>query len=349
MNTRTTWICFALLSLAAGCGERKPSNAWRLSDPAYVPFAVHDIVVSGSSRFVGLTVDERPPNEVRDATGDLPVYVLDLQTGDHRRLGPRGQVLSIGGDQFIYSDSERSSQAPTLLRGLETIRTFEIGMNNGSWWNPRAGVAIFETNWPKETEGFSALTLVNPATGTAETVSVKEPSELLGVCPATGNFYTERHLPNDELAADEYDAQGEFIATLRPPLAVYSSGCRYVLPFASIGIHGPDDWAVFEAGSRTKVMDFPWIEDGKTDLHWFRAWNPRHDNLMLMYSQTARTQMYSIAVLDVAKRAVVKSWPNPENGPPIRWSGDGESVVTLRDHHIAFESLGPEVLGATTK
>jgi hypothetical protein len=312
-----------------------------------VPFAVTEIVVSANNRFAGLTVDERP--EPHDSSGDLPVYMLDLQTGEHRKLGARGQVLATGDDQFIYSDSERSSQPPILLRGLETVRTFDIGMNNGLWWNSKAATAILETGWPKEAEGFNALTLLNPATGTTEKVEVRETSELLAVCPSTGNFYTEHHLPDGKLAADEYDPSGKFLKTLASPLAVYSANCRYVLPFASIGLHGPDDWGIFDASSQAKLMDFPWREDGKTDLHWFRAWHPHLDNLMLMYSKDAKKDADTIDIMDVDKRMVVKSWLNPEGGPPIRWSGDGKSTVTVRDQHIVFERLGSEVLNSTNK
>jgi hypothetical protein len=34
--------------------------------------------------------------------GDLTVYVLDLKTGNHRRLGPDGILFPIATDQFIY-------------------------------------------------------------------------------------------------------------------------------------------------------------------------------------------------------------------------------------------------------
>ena len=346
-SARTTVLWMSLL-LAAACQRQQP-QIWRASDPTYVPFDVREIVVSANNRVVGVTVDERPANEPHIVSGDLPVYLLDLKTGNHHLLGSNGVLLPTLDDQFIYSESERSSKPPVLITGVDTVRTFEIGESNGAWWNSKTSTVIFETGWPKDVEGFNTLTLLKPAIGTTTTVHVQQTSELLGVCPATGNFYTEHRFANGELGVDEYDGNGKFIGNTHSPLAIYSANCRYVLPFAVVGAHGPDVWGVYEASTRTMLMDFPWKEDGKTDLHWFKAWNPRHDNLLLMYSQEARTKMDTIDLLDVSKRAVVKNWPSPEGSPPVRWSGDGEATVTVRDHHIVFESLGGIVVDSSTK
>jgi hypothetical protein len=198
---------------------------------------------------------------------------------------------------------------------------------------------IFESGWPQGEEGFSTLGLLDATAGKFTSVAVKEVSELVEVCPATGNFYTEHHYPNDELGVDQYDSAGKFVRANRTPLAVYSAACNYVLPFAAVSLHGPGDWGVFTAGAGEKIMDFPWNEDGKSDLHWFRAWNPHHDNLLLMYSTEAATRTDTIDVLDVRQRKVIKKWPHPEGSPPIEWVSDGESVVTVRDYHVVFEPL----------
>jgi len=338
-------VLLIILFMAAACQRQHSvaSETWRASDPTYVPFTVKEIVISASNRFVGLTVDEHPQTD-GEVLENFAVYILDLKSGAHRRLGSGdGPLVATTDDQFIYAESSRSSKAPALINGLDTIRTFEIGENNGLWWNAKTRTVLFETGWPKDREGFNTLTLLLPETGMSTMVNVREPSELLGVCPVTGNFYTEHRFANDELGVDEYDDSGKFIGTTHSSLAVYSPNCGYVLPFAAVGAHGPDDWGVFEARSRAKLMDFPWSEDGITDLHWFNSWNPnpRHDALLIMYSTEARSKTDTIDLLDVGKRSVVKSWPNPEGSPPVRWSGDGEATVTVRDHHIVFEPLGP--------
>jgi hypothetical protein len=198
---------------------------------------------------------------------------------------------------------------------------------------------MVETGWPRDTDGFNALSFINVMTGAIAKVSVQQTSELVGTCPATGNLYTEHRFPGDELGADEYEGNGKFIRTIRSPLAVYSADCTYALPFAAIGLHGPDDWGVFHAGSGGKLMDFPWNDDGESDLHWFRSWNPHRDNLLLMYSTEARTKTDTIELLDVAQRKVVKAWAHPEGSPPVEWSGDGEATVTVRDQHVVLDPL----------
>jgi hypothetical protein len=45
-------------------------------------------------------------------------------------------------------------------------------------------------------------------TGEIASVPMKEISELVGICPVTGNFYTEHFLPDQKEGADEYDVSG---------------------------------------------------------------------------------------------------------------------------------------------
>jgi len=335
---RALILCVSLI--AAGCRQQQSADVWRQSDPTYVPFAVQAIAASSSNRFVGLTVDERPQNDKQTLSSDYVVYMLDLKTGTHRKVGQNAELIALPDDQFFFFDSDKSSKPSMLIRGLDTVRTFDVGEHNGGWWNPKMGTIMMETGWPKDTDGFNALGLINVATGAVTKTAVQQTSELIGICPANGNFYTEHRSIKDELGADEYDGSGKFIRTIRSPLAVYSAECTYGLPFAAIGLHGPDDWGVFHAASGQKLMDFPWNEDGKSDLHWFRAWNPRRDSLLLMYSTEGATKKDTVDALDVAQRKVVKSWPHPEGSPPIEWSGDGSAVVTVRDQQVVFDSLG---------
>jgi hypothetical protein len=297
---------------------------------------VKEIAASGD-RYVGLTVDERPPGK-QTPTSDYVVYVLDTKTGQHRRIAQDGMLLATRNDEFVYFEFGKSSKPVILIHGLDT-RTFDIGEHNGGWWNPKTATLILETGWPQAAEGFNTLGLLNVTTGAMAKVPVREISERVGICAQTGNFYTEHHFQNDELGADEYDGNGKFIRSIHSPLAIYSSSCGYTLPFAVAGLHGPDDWGVFEAGSGTKLIDYPWVDDGKSDLHWFRSWNPRHDGLLLMYSTTASTRMDSIDAVDVSARKVVKSWPHPEDAAPVEWSSDGDATVTVRDEHVVFEQF----------
>jgi hypothetical protein len=332
----TRFAIASITFLVASC-QAQQSDTWRDSDPTYVPFPVKEIAAADGNRFVGLTVDERPQSGNQALTADYVVYVRDLKTGAHRRLGMNGDIIPTVNDQFIFVDSDRTSRPPRLINGLDDARIFEIGEHDGGLWNSKTNSVIFEKGWPRDAEGFNVLGLLAPSNGAVVTVKVPQVSELIGLCPATGNFYTEHRFSADELGADEYDGNGKFVRTIHSPLAVYSAACTYALPFAAIGLHGPDDWGVFEASSGTKLIDYPWNEDGKSDLHWFRTWNPSHDNLLLMYSTAAASKMDTIDVLDVVKRSVVKSWPHPEDSAPIEWSGDGEAIVTVRDNHVVFE------------
>ena len=226
-------VAASIALLGASCQSRQ-SETWRGSDPTYVPFAVKEIAPADGNRFVGLTVDERPKNQSQTLASDFVVYVLDLKTGDHRRLGMNGEIIPTGDDQFIYLESGRSSKPARLINGLDAVRALEIGEHNGGAWNPRTKSIIFEKGWPRDAEGFNVLGLLDPTTGAIVTTPVREISELVGICPATGNFYTEHRFSSDELADDEYESNGKFVRTNQSPLAVYSAACTYALPFAAM-------------------------------------------------------------------------------------------------------------------
>jgi hypothetical protein len=283
-----------------------------------------------SNRFVALNVDERPGPSNDNNRAALTNYLLDLKTGLHRQLDRDSELLATVDDEFVdYGDFGRSKRL-ALIHGLDTIRTFDIGEHNGATWNSKARVVILQTGWPSDSEGFNTVGLLNPETGAMKTVHLREPSELLRTCPMTGNFYTDQ---GDSI--NEYDSNGQFLRNLTSRLAVYSARCGYVLPFASVGLHGPEDWGVFDASSRARLMDFPWNED---EPRLFRGWNPRYDNLLLMSATVANTKTETIGIVDVREQRIVKSWPANVAAPAV-WSGDGEAIVTFRDQHVVFEPL----------
>jgi hypothetical protein len=112
-----------------------------------------------------------------------------------------------------------------------------------------------------------------------------------------------------------------------------------VLPFSAVSLHGPDDWAIYDAISGAQLRDFPWTEDGKHDLHSFIAWNPVYDHLLLMASNKAGAEIGTVDVLDVRHGVVIKSWAGNAEYAPTVWSGDGRSVVTIREHRVTFEGI----------
>jgi len=193
-------------------------------------------------------------------------------------------------------------------------------------------MAIFDTAWPGGREGFSEIALLNTASGQIVPVKLNEPSELLTTCATTGHFFTESFGPGDESGRAEYDSTGKFIGDSNSSLAVYSANCRYVLPFIAINGHGPADWAIFDATSGAKLMDFPWRNEPNSDSQWFSAWNPHYDNLLLTGSEGA-----GAAVIDIAQQKILRRIPY--NGAPVIFSGDGRATVTIREQHIVFDPL----------
>src|SRR5262245_27277871 len=260
-------LCFAVSS----CHSEDP-QVWLPGHQNYVPFPVSDIVVSEDNRFVGLTVDARSKTTEPVIASALSLYMLDLKTGVHKLLGSGDSFLRlVTGRQFLYYASEES---PVLLfDGLQEVRSFPIGRRRQGWWDAASQGSIFETDRPNDREGFSTIGLIDLKTGQMNSVELKEPTELLTVCGKTGRFYTESYDVN--VGRNEYDPNGVFISRTMSPLAVYSANCRYVLPFAALGPHGPDDWAVFQAESGIKLMDFRW-SDTDPRSYFFEQWNPRY-------------------------------------------------------------------------
>jgi hypothetical protein len=327
----------ALSKTEAGKGQDTEHQMWRAGDPTYVPFKIIEMSASADSRFVGLTVDERGDTDRPVTSGQLSIYVLDVKTGANRKMGDGDSLLlPISGQEFLFYDS---AESPILiLDGLQTARSFDIGRHDKGWWNRKS--AIFATAWPGDREGFNAIALLNTVTGDIVNVTLNQPTELLTVCPATGKFYTESFAANSAVGVDEYDLTGAFVRHLMSTLAVHSANCRYVLPFAALSPHGPDDWAAFESSSGSKLMDFPWSDDENVKSQLFAAWNPRYDNLLLVHSRH-RGDTWSTDVIDLEQRTTVKSWAGEV---PVIWSGDGTATITVREHHIVFEQLPIDVL-----
>jgi len=331
-------LCLALACAACQSTKATKAQVWRESDPAYVPFAVTEMVISENNRFTGLTVDERTQKSEALSSKELTVYILDLTTGEHRLLGDGSSALIPTASEehdFLYDSSSKSPVV--LIKGLQSVRSFAIDRGNGVWWNRKSRMAIFDTAWPQDREGFSAIALLNTETGDIVSVKLNASSERLAMCNATGHFFSESIDTNNESSAEEFDASGAFIGRLNSSLAVYSANCRYVLPFSALPAHGPDDWAIFEAASRLKLMDFPWSDDPAVDSQWFSEWNPHYDNLLLTGSEKA-----GAAVIDIAQQKILRRIP--DNGAPVIFSGDGRATVTVRDQHIVFDPLPADSL-----
>jgi hypothetical protein len=336
--------CCALLLFCSFAGSSNSDvQQWRSSDPAYVPFPVEGMAISPDNRFVALSVDEHPRKDGIPAGADaLTNYVLDLTTGYHRKVGSGEYkfVPASHGHSFLAYDQFSRSTKPLLFDGLRITRTLDVGDHSGGWWNPHTSSAIFETSWPTDRDGFNGVTIWNESTGNANRVHLHEITELLSFCPVTGHFFTEHWYSNvSGLGTDEYDAHGTFVKGTKQDRAALSARCRYVLPFSALALHGPDDWAIYDATSGAQLQDFPWNEDGKHDLHSFIAWNPVFDHLLLMHSEKASSESGSVDVLDVRHGVVIMSWADSTEGAPMVWSGDGSSVVTIRDHRVIVEKI----------
>lgn len=338
--------CASLLFCSIAASSDPDVQQWRSSDPAYVPFAVQKIAISTDNRFVALTVDEHPRKDGIPAGADgLTTYVLDLTNGDHRRFGSGNYTFVPSPHSHTFLVYGNSNEPPLLLDGLKTNRTLDVGNHDGGWWNPLTGGVMFEGSWPSDRDGFDGVTIWDESAGSANRVHLHEVTALLSFCAVTGHFFAEHWYSGDSrLGTDEYDAKGTFVKSIKQDRAVFSARCRYVLPFAALALHGPDDWAIYDATTRAQMQDFPWTEDGKHDLHWFIAWNPVYDHLLLMHSNKAGSEIGTVDVLDVRHGAVIRSWADTAEGAPLVWSGDGSSVVTIREHHVRFDRIGPDNL-----
>lgn len=335
-------LLIAATMLAADSNEM---GKWNSSDPTYVPFPVYSFVVSPDNRFVGMKVDEHPEKHLASipaAANWQTIYLLDLETGNHRNLGPGDGDLIPGpkDHKFIYlRNSGTSDDAFILFDGLEPTKKLQVGQHSGAWWNSFTNEVMFAAGWPGNQEGFNKVGFLETTTGRVNRTPLRAVTELMGVCRTTGHFFTEHWNPeSQEYSADEYDSHGNFLRGMGEPLAFYSAGCGYVLPFFAESPHGPEDWAVYEASTNKLLMSFPWDDSGKIDTHLFPEWNPRHDELLLVYTQHARTNNATMDVVDVRKRKFVKRWPD-RHAAPVVWAGDGKSVVTVRNHRFVFDPI----------
>jgi hypothetical protein len=302
-----------------------------------VPFPVHWLAVSADNRFVALKVDEqkRKLNSVPDWKS-LSVYMLDLQTGEHRRIGDGTTVLEPSPVGHIFT-ADNESDSVTLIDGLSVMKPLKTGRRAGAWWNGPNSI-LFQSAWPKNTEGFTEVGILNVTTGAVRHVKLREPTEALGTCATSRHFFTEGS-DSDAKMLDEHDPDGNYVGQRKDGLAEFSASCKYVLPLVAVnGYGGPDSWSVHDVTGKL-LIDFPWSEDEKATERWFDKWNPRYDHLLLMHSTPPIDKDGTVEVLDVRINKIIRQWSDAPSETRKVWSGDGKAVVTVRDHHVVFDKV----------
>ena len=138
---------------------------------------------------------------------------------------------------------------------------------------------------------------------------------------------------------DEYDAHGVFIGNTKSTQGIYSTSCRYALPFAAQYTHGPSDWDVLDMNTGSVLLTFTWNEDALEKYRGFRQWNPRRDPLLMVSTLTTDSNSDRIEIYDLTKGTVIHSFDNGANGLAATFTADGAAIVRIKDNHVVFERL----------
>jgi hypothetical protein len=350
------WITLRNAEIAGGCvaalifviwiiSWSVADSPWKSGDPYYIPFPVHSLVPSGDGRYVVVEVDENDPPLPMEKNIGVPIspeqhaaftlYIVNTSSGWHRKVGTGAQFVTAAPKGHTFLIGDRRSTRQTVMNGLWFPSHLDVGEYSFRTWDGTGTRIYFEAGWPEHSDGFNVLGIADVRRGTVQRKKLREITDVLGTCPATSHVFVQRNAYRANERADEYDSDGNFLKTNDNRLAIFSPNCVYALPFSAMSPRGPTNWGVYDARSGERLAWFELTGPAFAPQRWFASWNPKYDDLMLLHEgRSERMEAY-----DVRQQRVLKSWSDRPSDPPVVWAPNGDSVMTVRDHHIVFDPV----------
>ena len=188
-----------------------------------------------------------------------------------------------------------------------------------------------------EADAWNILGIFDLSAGKLLKKTLKEPTEIVRVCAATGHVFTATPVyPGSPASTIEYDREVNFVRRVTKwEGARFSATCKYVA--SESDFHGPLPWSVFETATGKRLYRFDYCEDDK-DSYGLTAWNPKVDRLMIR-EYVAKGAAWDHApnqVFDVATGRVREILPKAE---AYAWSADGRSVILGRGRTLVFHAI----------
>lgn len=206
-------------------------------------------------------------------------------------------------------------------------------------WGTDANRIYFYGGTTVEADAWNILAVYDLDTGKVKRAKLREPTEIVGICPSTGSVFTATpryagHAGN----TIEYSPDLLFLRRVTNWIGVdFSAHCSYVS--SPWSYHGPLPWTIYEVASGRILASFPSEDEGK-DTYEPVAWNPKYDSLLLRKFVSHDGKNDRFEVFDVTSGHVLLSLRGA--GSAV-WSGRGAGVTvtmgrTLTTHRVPAPS-----------
>lgn len=189
------------------------------------------------------------------------------------------------------------------------------------------GTTVQEDAW--NTPGIYDL-----SKGTITRAKLREPTEILRVCPASGEVYAAT--PEYARFAGttvEYTPDIRFVRRIHSWVgARFSTQCTYVA--SESDYHGPLPWSIYDTRTAKRLFQFfAADEDAKGDVYSLVGWNPKHDPILLR-KHVSRRHERVLEVFNVQSGGVLQTLPD---GDWPMWSADGANIIVAYKNILVWQ------------
>jgi hypothetical protein len=264
------------------------------------------------------------------AAYDIPsnVYWIDAATGVPEKIADADTDLRVTaaptGSQSVLVVSQRSGAGKVLLYNRKQ-RVRELPINPSFLlWAGDAQRLYFYGGTTIQADGWNILGIYDLNKSTIRRAKLRDPTETLRVCPASGEVYSATpKYPNFSGSTVEYTPDIRFVRRIHGWIgARFSAQCTYVA--SESDYHGPLPWSIYDTRTTKRLFQFSaYDDDTQGDVYWLVAWNPKHDSVLLR-ERVSKQGDRQLEVFNVESGRVLQTLPGAD---VPTWSADGANII----------------------
>ena len=279
-----------------------------------------------------------PPPSPYERPSD--VYWIANATGSPEKITDSDTDIRVipapSGSQSVIVVSRKSGAGRVLLYNRrQKVRELAVDPSF-LLWAADAQRLYFYGGTTIQADPWNVLGIYNLSNGSVRRETLREPTEILRVCPATGEVYSVTpQYANFPGNTDEYTADIQFVRQIHGWVgARFSARCTFVA--SESDFHGPLPWTIYDTRSGERLLQFS-AEDGDTkkDAYSLVAWNPKHDSVLLREHFSKKGERL-LEVFDVVSGRVLETFPRADGAA---WSVDGVNIIIADRNSLVWHPL----------
>lgn len=256
------------------------------------------------------------------------VYWIDSATGVPEKVASADTAVNViaapSGSQSLIVMAQRSGSGRVMLYNRER-RVKELPVDaTFLLWGGDSQKVYFYGGTTIQADAWNILGIYDVNNGSITRAKLREPAEILRVCPANGEVYSATpQYPKFRGSTVEYTPEIQFVRQIHGWIgARFSAQCTYVA--SESDYHGPLPWSIYNTRSAKKLFQFSAAdEDTKGGIYSLVAWNPKHDSVLLREHVSEHHQRL-LEVFDVKGGRVLQTLPGADLPT---WSADGANII----------------------